>query len=210
MRTSQFPSLLCPVCRQQLSSIMKQQDTSELKYLLNPWYWRIALAWALGWLCLLFAIQSRIRPIATNLDLLARVTASTQEVPQMSQSRLVIAAIRQAVHFPFFSKHVLLKVKWPLKHLLTSWSCISLDCCEALWGPQGEKSYRTAHIFGVLLLLLLCDYIIFSGVLSMVEITIVCNNYTYCLFPNSVKNFVNVSPDHLASFLFSSPLNTSF
>lgn len=46
------------------------------------WYWTIALAWALGWLCLLLAIQSRVRPIATNLDLLARVTASTWEVPQ--------------------------------------------------------------------------------------------------------------------------------
>lgn len=40
------------------------------------------------------------------------------------------------------------------------------------WGPQGERSYRTAHLFGVLLLLLLFDYTMFSGVLRMVEITI--------------------------------------
>lgn len=156
------------------------------------------------------SLPCNTRPIPTNLDLLTRVTASTWEVPQMSQFRLVIAAISQVVHCPFFSKHVLLNVIWPLKHLLTSWSCISFDCYKVLWGPQGEKYYRTARIFGVLLLLLLCDYIIFSGVLRMVEITIVCNNYTYSLFPMYVIIFVNVFRDHLASFLFSLPLNTSF
>lgn len=160
--------------------------------------------------CNILAIQSWVRPIATNLDLLARVTASTRGVPQMSQLRVVIATNRQALHFPFFSKNVLVKVTWPLKHLLTSWSCMSFDCCKVLWGPQGEKSYRTAHVFGVLLMLLLRDYIIFLGVLRMVEIKIVCINYTYYLFPMYVINFVNVFPGHLASFLFSLPLNTSF
>lgn len=155
-------------------------------------------------------ILAWVRPIATNLDLLARVTASTRGVPQMSQLRVVIATNRQALHFPFFSKNVLVKVTWPLKHLLTSRSCISFDCCKVLWGPQGEKSYRTAHVFGVLLMLLLRDYIIFSGVLRMVEIKIVCINYTYYLFPMYVINFVNVFPGHLASFLFRLPLNTSF